>query len=799
MNRYVLIILLSLFCYPALAQRVLSEIKVTDKSSIPISYAVLTITNQNDTTQKISTLTDDSGKATIPLDSNTRYSIMIKATGYDDFNGQFTTNDSSHSYSFKMSADTKKLNEVVVRAIKPLMRQEDDKTVIDPEALVDMSTNGYEVLEKTPGLFIDQDGNIYISSTTPALVYINGRQMKLSASDMAALLKGLPPNAIEKIEILRTPSSKYEASGSGGVVNVVLKKGIKIGITGQVYSGFQQGKYGNQYVGGSVSNNNGGTTTYLNASLNNQNYYEELTSDRHLNIDTALNQLSKTKKHNQNAFIGYGINHELNDKWNLSYDGTFTFSNTNNSSNINNYFVSSKDTLNHSYTNTGNPGNALVTNQDVNVKYKIDSAGSEWITDFNYVYTSSNNAQAYETNAAGLYLVNGDGKFNYHQNDLTLKSDLTYKFPHRISLETGFNIAFSLFKNNAAYFTESNGVQEQDLSRTNAYDYSQNINAAYLQLSKTFFKDAILKGGLRMENTNMNGQQTIPSDTSFKVQRTDLFPYMYLSKDLFKMLGVQLRGFLVYRRSISRPTFQQLNPFPKYVDQFLTEAGNPSLRPQFTNTYEANVCVNEYPVFAVGINDKKDMITSVYYQDGVSNNQGIRTFENIGKNREFYLRGVAGIPPGRGKYFFIMGAQYNYNIYDGLYQGAPIHFTGDSWILFTFHRLRIGEKSQVSLHGFWRFKGPIQFMEIGNIGWLNMSINRQLLDKKLTVTLGIEDIFYTNNSTFALQQGTVNVNGKRYTDSRRFNFNLRYNFGFRKKEENKGFFDIGETNNPKYQ
>ena len=104
------------------------------------------------------------------------------------------------------------------------MRQEDDKTIVDPENLAASSTSGYEVLEKTPGLFVDQDGNIYLNSTTPATIYINGREQKMSTADIASLLKSLPPNSIASIEILRTPSAKYDASGGGGIVNIVLKK-----------------------------------------------------------------------------------------------------------------------------------------------------------------------------------------------------------------------------------------------------------------------------------------------------------------------------------------------------------------------------------------------------------------------------------------------------------------------------------------------------------------------------------------------------------------------------------------------
>ena len=132
---------------------------------------------------------------------------------------------------------------------RPLMRQEDDKTIVDPENLALSSTNAFEILEKTPALFVDQDGNIYLNSTTPAKVYINGREQKMSTADIATMLKSLPPNAIATIEILRTPSARYDASGSGGIVNVVLKKGVRIGLTGSANVGFNQGEYGNRFIG----------------------------------------------------------------------------------------------------------------------------------------------------------------------------------------------------------------------------------------------------------------------------------------------------------------------------------------------------------------------------------------------------------------------------------------------------------------------------------------------------------------------------------------------------------------------
>jgi hypothetical protein len=151
-----------------------------------------------------------------------------------------------------------------------------------------------------------------------------------------------------------------------------------------------------------------------------------------------------------------------------------------------------------------------------------------------------------------------------------------------------------------------------------------------------------------------------------------------------------------------------------------------------------------------------------------------------------YFRALGAIPPGK-RYFFVLGTQYNHNFYEGLYQNKPLSYKRGSWTIFTYQTFKITPLTQFTLNGFARFKGQIQFYELSTFGALNMSLSQQLLNKKLIVTLSANDIFYTNNNNFSLQQGTVNASGFRKSDTRRFGLNLRYNFGFRKREENNIF------------
>jgi hypothetical protein len=287
----------------------------------------------------------------------------------------------------------------------------------------------------------------------------------------------------------------------------------------------------------------------------------------------------------------------------------------------------------------------------------------------------------------------------------------------------------------------------------------------------------------------MEGRQTIPSDTSFLVNRFDWFPYVYLSRKVFSMGEVELRGFLIYRKTINRPGYQSLNPYIRFIDQFLYETGNPSLKPQFTENIEFNISFNEFPVFAVGRNETTDIFASVVYKDPENELIAIRTFDNLGKSHETYFRGMVGIPPG-GKYFFMMGAQYNMNHYTGFYEGEPLDYQRDGWRLFTFHSLTLFKETRITMFGFLMHKGSYNFYELETFGSLNFGINQTFFKKKLHISLSARDVLRSMGTDFTLNLGSMNTTGSRYADSRRYGINIRYNFGIKDREEKRSPFGM---------
>jgi len=737
-------------------------------------------------------ITDQAGVARFQDVQNALYSANIRFLGYEPLEKSLLVKPDARTFTFYLKEDIVTLGEINVVARRPLIRQEDDKMIIDPEPLVNVSTNTLEILEKTPGLFVDQDGGIYLSSATPAAVYINGREQRMSSQDIATVLRSLPPGSVQRIEVLRTPSTKYDAASSGGIVNIVLKKGVRIGRFGSVNAGMNQGVLGNRFAGFSINNSSDKTTSYLNANLSQNNNLETLGSVRIMNEGNKLNQQAETNNYSNQGYIGYGMGYDLSKRINLSYDGRVSgVLRSSDALNMNLIENISGERLSENRNMTDNSSRFVSLQQDFGFNVKFDSLGSEWDTKFGYTFNDTDADQNYRTEfifpVEGVFP--GEGQNLQGRHFFLLQTDLTYQFPSRIKLETGLKATFQEYSSSAEYFFLLNGSQVGDPLRTNAYKYNERISAAYAQVSIPLPAELLLKTGVRLEQTCMKGRQTVPADTNFMVNRADFFPYVFLSRALFKAAGFELRGYLIYRRTIGRPDYQSLNPYIKYVDQYLYETGNPALKPQFTDNIEANISFDEFPVFAVGRNRTRDIFSAVVYQDTENENVAVRTFDNVGKSDETYFRITAAIPPG-GKYFFVVGTQYNLNEYTGLYENQPFTFSRGSWRFFTFHSLNLSRNTRLTMMGFMMSRGQMNFYELNTFGQLNFSLNQTFMNKKLNVSVFARDVLKTMPNRFTLNQGSMMVTGERYTDNRRFGINMRYSFGIRKNEERRNMMQF---------
>lgn len=778
---YILFAFSILIAFSTLAQQRPILIKVLDAKNNPVGFANIVVSNKADSSKLINGISDSIGLAKINVAAKNTYIIKVSAIGYKKFSKEYLINEQS-IIAIKLVEDPNQLKEVVVKSSKPLIRQEDDKSVVDPEPLAASSTNAYETVEKVPGIFIDQDGNIYLNGLTPAGVQINGRDLKMSASDIAILLKSLPPNSIQKIELIRTPSAKYDASGGGGLVNIVLMKGVKLGVNGSLNTGFAQGVFGNQFIGFNLNNNNDKLNSYVNAQYSNNDNYSITNTDRTITLDSVLKQQARALSPNASISVGYGFGKTIKENWELNYDGRMSQNKFDNTTNSESFLhqISLNQNSGHLKSYVDNKGANNFINQSLRVKLKLDTVGGEWVNDFSYNFSNSNADQNYSNVLLSKNTsTGGNGNYGNDRNYYTFQSDIKKK-GFGLSLESGIKTSILYFDNHSNYTKTVLGLSAPDPFRTSQFNYTEQINAGYIQASKTW-GPIVLKVGTRVEQTIMQGHQLVPKDTTFSLNRADAFPYVYLSRKILMIMNYELRGFLVYRKTISRPSYDYLNPFAKYIDPFLYEIGNPNLKPQFTSNYEANISVDDKPLFAYGVNETTDIFTNVVYQSPTNKQVSYRTYDNLGKSKETYFRIIGVIPPGK-KYFAVLGTQYNRNNYTGFYEGKPIVFNRGTWAIFTFQSFKIDGLSTITLNGFWRINGQQQFYELSNFGTLNTSINRQFLKKKLIITASYNDFLFTNKNHFELHQGTQNAIGYRESDTRRVGISLRYNFGFKPKE-----------------
>ena len=295
-------------------------ILVRDDEKLPLIGATVQLTHLDDESGKFST-TDHTGVARFESVENASYFVNIRYMGFLPLERYISISPGQRFFEFQMQADVVALGEVTVTARRPLIRQEDDRMIIDPEPLANISTNTLEILENTPGLFVDEDAGIFLGTTTPAAIYINGREQKMSNQDINTILRALPPGSVQRIEVLRTPSTRYDAASSGGIINIVLKKGIRIGRFGSVNTGMNQGVYGNRFAGFSLNNSGEHTTTYLNANYSHTGRVDDLNAVRFLATDTTLTQTARSIQRANQGYLGFGLGYDAGPDVMFSYDG----------------------------------------------------------------------------------------------------------------------------------------------------------------------------------------------------------------------------------------------------------------------------------------------------------------------------------------------------------------------------------------------------------------------------------------------------------------------------------------------
>ncbi|HUS03771.1 MAG TPA: TonB-dependent receptor, partial [Chitinophagaceae bacterium] len=486
------------------------------------------------------------------------------------------------------------LTNVAVTSLKPMVEVKADKTILNVEGSVNaVGQDALELLRKSPGVMVDKDENLSLSGKNGVQVYIDGRPTPLSGADLAAYLKTLQSSSIEAIEIITNPSAKYEAAGNAGIINIRLKKNKSLGTNGSVNAGYSIGKFPKYNTGFALNHRNQKINAFGNFN------YNKFTNEMYMNfmrkqLDTLFDQRSimSTKGNNQN--FKAGLDYFINNKSTIGImvNGNIGENVFGNNSRTPIYYKPTGELVKTLTASNSTIGERKSGNLNLNYKYSVTGGTDLNIDADRGLYRIRSNQMQpnnYYDKVGVLYNTRVYNFISPTDIDIySLKTDYEQNF-YKGRLGIGGKTAFVKTSNDFNRYDVISGTKYYDSTRSNVFNYKENINALYVNYNRAF-KGFMVQFGVRMENTNLegvsdgykwNGSKFIASKGGFKRDYTDFFPSGAIT---FNKKPTSQWG-LRYSRRIDRPAYQDLNPFEFKLDEYGFMKGNIDLRPQYTNSF----------------------------------------------------------------------------------------------------------------------------------------------------------------------------------------------------------------------
>jgi hypothetical protein len=693
---------------------------------------------------------------TFAFQNLTDNTYLIKATyiGYKKYlsgNVVVSQQKSVNLPAFILSSTGKTLNEVAVTAQKSYIQQKIDRTVVNVGALIsNTGANALEVLEKTPGVQVDADGNITYKGKSGVLVMIDDKPTYLSAANLATYLRSLPSSSLDQIELMDNPPAKYDAAGNAGVINIKTKKNTIRGFNAVVAADYAQGFYGRSNESINLNYRVDKVNLFANVAYNEQRTFRRLEIDRDYfdangNPTSSLKDISYFRPTSNNTNIKAGMDYFISPKttWGIVYTGDI--SRDHDSSPVYSLLYGQNGQLD-STINTLNTSKNKFNSNGINLNYthKFDSAGRQLTFDLDYIRDESGSNQLFVNNTflPNSTLTNSTmltDNLPATINIYSAKADYTHPLKGKAKLEAGVKSSYVNTDNAANYFNVINGISTIDYNNTNRFLYKENINAAYINFNKNFGRFS-LQTGLRLENTNGNGHQlgnAERADSSFINHYTDLFPTAYFSYNL----DTAGHNVLVasYGRRIGRPNYGSLNPFTFFVDEFTYFSGNPFLKPQFTDNYKLAYSFKSLFTVAVAYNYTTDVQGETIHNSG---DIFISTQGNIGQQKVLDFSVNTNFQPAKWWSVNLYAEVYN-NTYQGAFYTGYLNQSENTFSANGNNQFTLSNGWSAELSGFYRTGGTYgQFVSIPT-GMLNAAIQKKILNNKGSIKLNMRDVFHT--------------------------------------------------------
>ncbi len=756
---------------------------VTDHTAKALQHVTVSLLAAKDSILVKADISDAEGKFQIASAYSGKFLLSYSIIGFEkkfsqSFDLQSGQSFTAESVSLELAA--KKLQDVTVTSRKPMIEIKADKTIFNVESSINATgSNALELLQKSPGIQVDNNENISMKGKTGVKIYIDGKMTQLDSKDLAAYLKSINSNDIEAIEMISNPSAKYDASGNAGIINIRLKKNKKFGTNGSINTTFVQGltPKGN----GSVNLNYRDKKVNLFSNVGGSiGMYENDMSLYRIQKDSIYDQHSENKGDNKNLNVKAGADYFIDSKSTIGVmvTGNFSdnYSTTNSRTNV--FYQPAAQYVKTLQAFNTIPGNRNNMNANINYRY-ADTSGKEINFDADYgLFRGKGNSYQpnyyLDKNGAPLYQVINRNNTPTDIDIYTSKVDVELpKWKGKL----GYGAKFSYVKTSNAFefFNDINGTTVKLLSRSNRFTYKENVNAAYVNYQRQFNKKWSVQTGLRVEQTNSEGILTrddglVQSDNTVKKDYSNLFPSAAVTWNVNDKHTLNL----TYSRRIDRPSYQDLNPFENKLDELTYEKGNAFLRPQYTDNIELSHTFKSAITTTIGYSHVKDYATQT---TDTTNNATYVQQQNLATQQ--ILSFSVGSPLPIAKWWNgYANVWYNYQIFDGQIGTNKVHTEIPMFGAYMQSSFTLGKEYTAELSG-W-FSGPSIWgatWRTKSQGGVDLGIQKQLMQKKATIKLSVTDIFHTNPWTATSDFGGLYIKGGGNWESQTVRVSFSYRFG----------------------
>ncbi|WP_242917917.1 outer membrane beta-barrel family protein [Pontibacter liquoris] len=805
MKKMYFLFALLLVCCSTLVQAqsdVMLRGKAIAESGEPVGFANVAVLDAATGNVVTGAIADLEGRFQIKTPAVGKYKLKLNGLGYlETLTPVFEVTGVAFSKDFgplQLKADVKTLREVQIQTLRPTVTTAPDKMVVSVEntAMAEGST-AYDVLTKSPGVWVDKDGNIQLNGKGGVQVMLNGRRSYLSGKELQNLLQSMSAENLKDLEIITNPSARFDAEGASGIININLKKAQTSGLNGSVYGGYQYNRLSTFTSGAEISHKAGNWNSFGSINLNRRMNY------RNMKMDRVFMNESGTTLFNQDGYeegdllepsLRLGTDYDLNKRHSVGMMANVTANRERMSFNTESFLRNE----NNLFIDARNQSDSKYGNGTFNVHYlgKLDTTGTTLSADLDFVHISNTDEASFRNRYIYLNTSRPDSVEQLRNKNPTNydiysgKLDFTRQLGSKTKLELGAKASHVRSDNELRFFEVQDAVSVPDARRSNHFVYTENIVAAYASLSATLSAKWSLQAGLRAEQTESSGKSLTKNE---KTDRSylDLFPTLFVQQKVNDDYQLSYK----YSRRINRPYYGHLNPFLFFLDPYTSAQGNPLLKPQYINSVEMTHTLKQKYNLVLGYAYTKNYIAEVPAQNAETNTT-VYQKQNV-KNLQTATATLVAPIHVSDKWEISNNVTGLYQQYTTLTQGSVVVLDQFSVIAATGHTVLLPHGMRLEVNA--NYQGPLVYgiYQVQDQWWVDAGLKRSFLNDKLSLSLNVNDIFKTQVLKVQTElNGNVNAIDQ-YQGQQSVRLNLRYRFSrgaaFEARKRNTNLEELNRT------